>query len=378
MSVIQLRGMTWDHPRGVDPLVACCGELGPELGISVAWDARSLEDFEAFPLDELARQYDLMVIDHPHAGMAAASGCLRPFDESLAVSLRGSAVGGSHESYFWQGRQWALAIDAAAQVSARRQGSGVDWPATFDEVLALARDGRVLWPLAPVHALMSFFTLTANAGAPCAIEGDRLVTDRAAASRVLGRMRELAAAVPAECFAMNPIRVFERLVTDTRFTYAPLIYGYVSYARANFRPTRIEFADIPALDAAHGPRGSTLGGTGVAVSALSKHADVAQQLAIRLASADVQRGTYARAGGQPAHRAAWTDAAVNDETNGFYANTLATLDAAYLRPRFNGYIAFQQRAGEIVSAALRGTATITSSLNALDAAFRDAQRENSR
>ncbi|MFT3784888.1 MAG: hypothetical protein QM770_01820 [Tepidisphaeraceae bacterium] len=116
-----LHGMTWNHPRGIDPLVACCAEVRDAFGIDVKWDARSLEDFEAFPLDELAQQYDLMVIDHPHVGMAAASGCLRPFDARLADSLNGTTVGRSHESYYWQGKQWALAIDAAAQVSARRR-----------------------------------------------------------------------------------------------------------------------------------------------------------------------------------------------------------------------------------------------------------------
>ena len=63
--------MTWNHPRGLDPLVAHARMWEQSRGVSVDWDARSLEDFEAFPLDELAGKYDLMVIDHPHVGMAA-------------------------------------------------------------------------------------------------------------------------------------------------------------------------------------------------------------------------------------------------------------------------------------------------------------------
>src|SRR5262249_49984375 len=77
---IHLRGMTWNHPRGLDPLVAHATFYRQTRNIQIDWDARSLEDFEAFPLDELAAKYDLMVIDHPHVGMAAASGCLLPLE----------------------------------------------------------------------------------------------------------------------------------------------------------------------------------------------------------------------------------------------------------------------------------------------------------
>src|SRR5439155_13375969 len=115
-GVIQLRGMTWNHPRGVDPLVAHARHAAARFGVDVAWDARSLEDFEAHPLDDLAARYDLMVIDHPHTGMAAASGCLLPLDgqgrDAELRALEGNTVGSSHESYNYAGRQWALAIDA--------------------------------------------------------------------------------------------------------------------------------------------------------------------------------------------------------------------------------------------------------------------------
>jgi multiple sugar transport system substrate-binding protein len=35
-------------------------------------------------------------------------------------------------------------------------------------------------------------------------------------------------------------------------------------------------------------------------------------------------------------------------TNGFFADTLSTLDEAWLRPRYSGYIPFQDEAGQIV------------------------------
>src|SRR4051812_43440503 len=114
--------MTWDHSRGYDPLAAAAAEWEARTGQAIAWDRRSLQDFESYPVAELARRYDLIVIDHPHVGQVAASGCLLALDEAIdSVALAGIAagsVGGSYESYTLDGHQWALPVDAAAQVQA--------------------------------------------------------------------------------------------------------------------------------------------------------------------------------------------------------------------------------------------------------------------
>ncbi|WP_204313473.1 hypothetical protein, partial [Klebsiella michiganensis] len=59
---------------------------------------------------------------------------------------------------------------------------------------------------------------------------------------------------------------------------APLIYGYVNYAIAGFRPHLVAFADIPTAGN-NGPMGSALGGTGIAVSAFSEHRQAAVDFA---------------------------------------------------------------------------------------------------
>jgi multiple sugar transport system substrate-binding protein len=129
------------------------------------------------------------------------------------------------------------------------------------------------------------------------------------------------------------------------FVCAPLAYGYVSYAMPGFRAKRLSFADMPAAGPER-PVGSVIGGTGVAVSAFSGARDAAIDFAYWIASGDVQRGPYARAGGQPAHAAAWEDATVNGACGDFYRSTRATLDSAWVRPRYDGYMAFQQTAAE--------------------------------
>ena len=152
---------------------------------------------------------------------------------------------------------------------------------------------------------------------------------------------------------MDPIAVLERMAVDPTIACAPLIYGYVSYALAGFRPHRIAFADIPAAGKL-GPVGSALGGTGIAVSAFSDSAAAAIDFAYWIASGEVQRGPYVAAGGQPGHAAAWEDDAVNAATGDFYRATRNTLEGAWLRPRHDGYMAFQQAASERINEGLAG------------------------
>ena len=101
------------------------------------------------------------------------------------------------------------------------------------------------------------------------------------------------------------------------------------------------------------------------------HRDAAIDFAYWVASGPVQRGPYAAAGGQPGHAAAWEDAAVNAATGDFYRATRATLEAAWVRPRHDGYMAFQQAASARLDAALRAEAApeaVVDDLNRLFAA----------
>jgi multiple sugar transport system substrate-binding protein len=209
-------------------------------------------------------------------------------------------------------------------------------------------------PLRPPHSLMTFFTLAGNLGTPCMVAGPGEMIGREAGSAALELIREMAALVDPECFAMDPIAVFEKMAAEgSQIACAPLIYGYVNYAVAGFRPSRIGFADIPVAWTS-GPVGSALGGTGIAVSAFSQAKDAAIDFAYWIASAEVQRGPYAAAGGQSGHAAAWEDDAVNAATGDFYRATRRTLEGAWLRPRHNGYMDFQRRASDRLNEGLIG------------------------
>eukprot|EP01035_Chromulina_nebulosa_P051261 gene51261-69775_t len=152
---------------------------------------------------------------------------------------------------------------------------------------------------------------------------------------------------------------------------APLTYGYVSYAMAGFRPNRVKFTDIPAAGT-QGPRGSALGGTGIAVSAFCRAPEQAMDFAYWIASGDIQKSLYASAGGQPGHAAAWEDDAVNATTADFYRDTRATLEAAWVRPRHDGYMAFQQAASERINEGLTGAEPTAAVVVALNRLFRES------
>lgn len=353
---LKLKGMTWSHSRGYDPMVATSRVWARETGTQIEWDKRSLQDFESYPVEELARAYDLIVVDHPHVGQVTAEACLAPLDvagrEAERASLIEGSIGGSYQSYAWEGHQWAFPIDAAAQVQAFRPDLLERPAATWQDVIDLAGAGRVVLPMRAPHSLMTFFTLAANLGHPCRNDGSGTFIARNEGIGVYERLQELVALIAPEDFDMDPIAALEAMAGPQHtLALMPYGYGYVSYALEGFRPNRVAFCDIPAAGG-NRPVGSALGGTGIAVSAFSGNVDAAIDYAYWIASAPVQKTLFAQAGGQPAHAAAWADETVNTQSADFYRSTRATLDAAYTRPRHNGYMTFQDAAAQRLNAAL--------------------------
>jgi multiple sugar transport system substrate-binding protein len=363
--VTHLRGITWDHPRGVDGLRAATAEYTGRTGVTIEWSLRSLQAFADVPLDQLVGDHDLLIIDHPHIPIAHEQGVLHALsgvgrDDELAV-LATQSVGPSHRTYEAEGVQYALAIDVAGQVSVRRPDLLEVAPTTWDEVLALGAGGRMLWPAKPVDAISSFLTITANAGTPMGVDGAPF--DREGAAAALDLMHRLASLVPAACLDENPIQTAERLVGSDEWVYAPLLYGYTNYGRERAGP-RLAYGNIPS--AGLGPVGACLGGAGVAVSARSAHAEVAIDFAFWVSGADAQRGSYFRGGGQPGHAAAWDDPALDATTMGFFSGTRRSMEESYVRPRTVDWLGVQAAAGDVLNGALRGEVSDRSCLDVLE------------
>jgi multiple sugar transport system substrate-binding protein len=355
LFMIELRGITWNHSRGFLPMVATAqrfSELHPEIGIH--WEKRSLQQFADLPIRDLAERFDLLVIDHPSIGMAVESGLVLPLDDHLSAEfLAGQAkhsVGASHRSYEFAGHQWALAIDAATPISGWRsdllQEKGLSVPQTWNELIALARRGLVAIPGIPIDSLMHFFMVCGGLG-ELPFTSDGIVISTSTGVRALEMLRELYSLVSPQCAQRNPIATWEHLTATDESVLCPFAYGYSNYSRPGYTQHPLETGGLIAIEP-NTPCRSTLGGAGLAISSRCRQVDEAVEYSQFVASPACQRGVYFQSGGQPGHRLAWLDDEVNRASHAFFRNTLATLDQAWLRPRWNGYLHFQDHAGAVV------------------------------
>lgn len=359
--MIELRGVSWNHPRGHDCIVATSNaysELHPE--VSFTWTTRSLQDFADYPIERLAELNDFIVLDHPFMGVAASSGCLLALDEWLdAEAMRDQAehtVGPSYESYLFDGHYWAMAIDAACQVSSYRPDLiDRDPPRSWDEVVTLAEatrgrsTGQVAHPFIPVDTIMTFVTLCAVGGAPVGYDPERFADPRVGAA-AWETMLRLAAAVHPSSRDWNPIKTYDRMGTSDEIAYVPAAFGYSNYAREGFREKTLKFGATPGTGGAG--CGGVLGGAGLAISARTKYPEITASFAAYAASGPIQSGIYVASGGQPGHIDAWTSDEVNGYCGNFFADTLGAIESAYLRPRYFGFMEFQDRAGVLLHEAL--------------------------
>ncbi len=352
MSVIELRGMTWDHPRGFASLVASNDLLIEKCGISIEWSARSLLAFGDQHISEFFNDFDLMVIDHPHVPDAVDAKAVVDF-ESLATPqeldlLERTSVGQSHASYLYQGKHWALAIDTAAPVNAFRPDKADHSPVFWSEVFELARAKKLLWAYKPVDAFSTFATMMAQKGAP--LQANHAFINQEVAFEVLSFMIELAALVPEFCAKSNPIDIAEILSESDDFAHGVCMYGYSNYSRKGFRNNILIYDDVASFDGQ--ASGSQLGGAGIAVSSASKNKAAAAQAAILLSLPQIQSTTYAMGGGQPGNLIAWKNDLLNNETHGFFRNTLRTLERAWVRPRVLGWPDVQFQSSLIIHKAM--------------------------
>jgi multiple sugar transport system substrate-binding protein len=190
-------------------------------------------------------------------------------------------------------------------------------------------------------------------------------------TNALEAMRELTSLCSPDIFDWNPIKVYEAMTARDDLAYCPYAYGYSNYSRPGYARKQLAYGDLPAF----GDRGrlrSTLGGTGLAVAASSSHRDMAIEYAAYVASPETQRGLFAESGGQPGHRSAWLNGKVNAATNDYFVNTLPALDRAYLRPRYDGYLHFQDHAGDPVQAFLKGETTASAALERMNVLYRNS------
>lgn len=357
---ITIKGITWGHSRGYTPLVAA-GQRFTELnpGIRITWEKRSLQQFADYPIEELAKVYDLLIIDHPWAGAAAQTNAVLPLDQYLPTEYLNDqaehSIGFSHQSYYYGGHQWALAIDAATPVASYRadlmKKAGAKVPGTWAEVLDLARKGGLAVPAIPIDILMNFYMFCiAHGSRP--FQSQERVIDPLIGEAALDTLQELYSKIDKKFFSANPIAVAEAMTATDDYWYCPFAYGYSNYARDGYAKNKLTYTDLVEFNG-HRLR-STLGGTGLAISASTNHPEAAIAFAKYSCAPKTQSTLYVEHGGQPGHKQAWLSKAANHLTDNYFYNTLPALERSYMRPRYHGYLHFQDHAGDPIQQFLQG------------------------
>jgi multiple sugar transport system substrate-binding protein len=376
---IKLKGITWNHSRGYLPMAATAqrfSEMHP--GVEIVWEKRSLQEFADFPIQSLVDKYDLLVIDHPWAGYAAQHEVLLPLNKFLSHEFLAdqaqNSVGKSYESYVFNNQLFALPIDAATPVASYRKDlfekEGKSIPQTWDDLLALAREGKVILPGIPIDSLMNFYMICSTLGEEPFLDG-KIVVSEQIGIRALNLLRELIQLCPNDVFEWNPIAVYEQLSSRDDFLYCPFAYGYTNYSRTGYAKNPLHFTDMVSLEGKKCI--STLGGTGLAISSSSANKETAVEYARYVTSPECQRTVYLEHGGQPGHRKAWLDDKANELTRDFFNSTLAGHDRAYLRPRYSGYLHLQDHGGSYVQEYLRHGGDPQSVLNGLNRLYQESK-----
>lgn len=351
MAAIVLNGITWGHSRGITPLLAASqryNELHPE--VEIRWKKRTLQEFADFPIERLTKEYDLLIIDHPWVGCAAVTNCVLPLNEFLSSAYMNDQVnnstGYSHLSYNYDNSQWALAIDAATPAASYRKDlfekNDTAVPQTWNEVLVLAKKGKIAAPAIPIDVLMNFYTFCLAHGKEPFQREDEII-DRETGVLAIETMKELYGLLDKRMFNCNPIAVAELMSSTDEYWYCPFAYCYSNYGRTGYAKNILHYTDTVSFN--NKKLRTTIGGTGLAVSSFSKYKEVAVDFTSMVVSGECQRTLYVQHGGQPGHRSAWMDAEANRLTHDFFRNVLPVMDNGYMRPRYNGYLHFQDHAG---------------------------------
>jgi multiple sugar transport system substrate-binding protein len=155
------------------------------------------------------------------------------------------------------------------------------------------------------------------------------------------------------------------------YWYCPFAYGYSNYSRDGYAKYRLTYADLVSF----GDRGrlrSTIGGTGLAVSSFCSYPEKALAFAEWVVSPAIQSSFYVEHGGQPGHRLAWINDKANRLTNNYFYTALPTMERGYMRPRYDGYLYFQDHAGDPIREFLMNKRDPGSTLAAIDKLYRES------
>ncbi|MEO9146435.1 MAG: extracellular solute-binding protein [Ginsengibacter sp.] len=294
--------------------------------------------------------YDLVVIDHPWAGFC--------FDRNLVLDLKNlldpsqwndlepNCVGPSFKSYIFENKLLAIPIDMATPVPSWRPDliakNGLQLPATWNDLIVMADKKHVIMPGFGADLFLNWLMLLHALDAH-PFDSPDTIAEKEKAIEAMSLLKRLAEPMPEEILSWNPIIIAELMTRHDKYTYCPFAYSYSNYCRPSFVDKPLQYGNLVQLNGK--PLRSILGGTGISISSSCKETELALGFSLYCASSQVQSNIYTYAGGQPARKEAWLSENLIPFTGGFFPDSYLSHENALVRPRYNGYVSLQEKAG---------------------------------
>lgn len=354
MSLV-LKGISWDHPRGYQPLRAAAELWKQQTGVTINWDVRTLQEFGDFPVEKLIDIYDFIIIDHPYMGEASSKNLLVALNKHLSPEFlnvqQQLSVGPSYKSYEYAGNMYALPVDAAAQVAVCRKDivEKLNWtiPAETTDIKKAASNLPskycIAVPMCPTDIWCVFLTLCAQYSNGSFFSSSGVDID--AGQWALNEIREWRSFIHKSSFEMNPIQLLSHMASNDEIIYCPFTFGYTNYSRKKAVGKIVNFMDVPRYK--NNSFTSLLGGAGIAVSQKSHYLKDCLDFIQYIVSPEIQQTVYYQNGGQPALLNAWNNEECNTDSADFFKNTLLTMQRAYVRPQVSNFNVFQEHAANL-------------------------------
>jgi multiple sugar transport system substrate-binding protein len=351
-------------------------ELHP--GIRIHWDKRTLDEFGHKPINQLIHDYDLIVIDHPWAGFCFDHNLV--WDQKILLSadqwnnLADNCIGPTFKSYIFDNMLLAIPIDAATPVPSWRpdlvEKNDLQIPKTWNELIALADKKHAVMPGFGADLFLNWLMLWHALDAHPFENADN-IADRSKAIEAACLLKRLAEPMPKEIMDWNPIFIAELMTQQDMYSYCPFAYSYGNYCRPSFVSKPLKYGNLVKLH--EKPLKSILGGTGIAISRRCKDIEVAVDFSLYCASAEIQSNLYTYAGGQAVRKEAWNASNLSSFTGGFFADSYISHENALVRPRYNGYVGLQEKAGRFLQQFIKEEISEAGLWNAVQDCYRNSQ-----
>jgi multiple sugar transport system substrate-binding protein len=215
-------------------------------------------------------------------------------------------------------------------------------PTTWDELISMSDKKHVVMPGFGADLFLNWLMLLHALDAH-PFENEDTIAEKGKAIEAASLLKRLAEPMPKEIIDWNPIIIAELMTQQDKFAYCPFAYSYGNYCRPSFVDKALRYGNLIQLNGR--PLKSILGGTGISISSGCKEIELALDFSLYCASAEVQSNIYTYAGGQPVRKEAWLANDLTSFTGEFFSGSYLSHENALIRPRYNGYVPLQEKAG---------------------------------